>query len=88
MLSRALSKRLSKSLRTLLPSLIEEDAAEEEELVLDEEEEELLERLEEESPPEGAAAQSQKHSYGAGQSECFLHFHDRTSMNGYCEIEN
>ena len=33
MLSRALSKRLSKSLRTLLPSLIEEDAAEEEELV-------------------------------------------------------
>ena len=52
MLYRALSKRLSKSLRTLLPSLIEEDAAEEEELVLDEEEEELLERLEEESPPE------------------------------------
>ena len=44
--------RLSRSLRTLLPSLIEEDAAEEEDLVLEEAEEELLERLEEELPPE------------------------------------
>ena len=44
--------RLSRSLRTLLPSLIEEDAAEEEELVLEEAEEEVLERLEEELPPE------------------------------------
>ena len=51
MLSRPLSMRLSRSLRTLLPSLIEEDAAEEEELVLEEAEEELLERLEEELPP-------------------------------------
>ena len=50
MLSRPLSMRLSRSLRTLLPSLIEEDAAEEEELVLEEAEEELLERLEEELP--------------------------------------
>lgn len=48
---------------------------------MEEAEEELLERLEEELPPEDAAAQSQKHSHGTSHSKCFLHFHDRTSMN-------